>query len=88
MIKNMNDCKIVIKLVLLYQLDRFASLSKMWLPEQFKLDSTKVLSTGLIVSICLAYPYPAKRSALGYVPTFQQGYSYAYVIARPTKRLF
>lgn len=62
MIKNPNYCKIVIKLVLFYQPDCFADLSKMWLPEQFKLDSTKVLSMGLVVSICLAYPYPAKRS--------------------------
>lgn len=53
MIKNTNNCKIVIKLVLFHQLDCFASLSKTWLPEQFKLNSTKVLSTGLIVSICL-----------------------------------
>lgn len=53
MIKNMNNCKIFHKIVLFHQMDCFASLSKMWLQEQFKLDSTKVLSTGLIVSICL-----------------------------------
>lgn len=50
---NMNNCKIFHKIALFHQMDCFASLSKMWLSEQLKLDSTKVLSTGLIVSICL-----------------------------------
>lgn len=65
----MNNCKIVIKLVLFHQLDCFTSLSKMWLPEQFKLSSTKVLSTGLIVSICLGLSLFIKALGTWEVPT-------------------
>lgn len=69
----MNNCKVVTQPVLFHQLHCSASPSKMWLPEQFKLPSTEVFSTGLIVSICLGLSLFSKAAGTWVSPYLFSG---------------